>query len=109
MCSCAVLLLPEWMEKEHFEAARSARLFAEEPDTFVGLPADLEAKMSLASLRNAFRLIDDAGARRGASSASRLATRPGIEHMVSLRNDGVFALRDRERRRQMCGRPWQAG
>ena len=98
------------MEEHHFEAAQSARLFAEEPDTFVGLPADLEAQMGLASLRNAFRLIDDVGARaRGASSASRLATRPGMEQMVTLRNEGVFALRDRERRRSMCGRPWQAG
>ena len=99
------LVLPELMDATHFENAKAARLFADEPDAFVGSAAALEAKMSLKNLRDAFRRIDHSAA----TGAARLSTRADLEAMVGLRNDGVFALRDRDRRKRLCGRPWQAG
>ena len=99
------LVLPELMHSHHFDAARAIRLFDDEPESFVGPAAALDEKMSLSSLRAAFRRVDHAVAGGG---AARLSTHPDLGRLAALRNDGVFALRDRERRKRMCGRPWQS-
>jgi hypothetical protein len=98
------LLLPELMDERHFAAARSGGLFRDEPEAFVGGAAALGTKMTLANLQAAFRTLDDAV---GAAGAERLATKPELSELVTLRNEGIFALRDRQRRKALCGRPWQ--
>ena len=98
------LVMPELMGAADFARAQAVQLFADEPDGFVGRAAELRAKMTLDGLRDAFRRIE---AGRAATPSGRLSARPDLAHMVSLRNDGIFALHDRRRRKELCGRPWQ--
>lgn len=101
------LVLPEWMESRHFEAAQRANLFGELPEAFVGSASDLASLMTLPALERAMRAAyrragddDDAVLRRYGATTS-------LREMHRLLVDGLFALGDRVRRRQMCGHPTQ--
>ena len=47
------LVLPEWMEARHYEAAERLGLFRQFPDAFVGTAEELAALMTLSALRTA--------------------------------------------------------
>jgi hypothetical protein len=47
------LVLPDWMETRHYEAAERLGLFRQFPDAFVGTAEELAALMTLSALRTA--------------------------------------------------------
>ena len=104
-----LLLIAEWMEPRHFEAARAAGLFSELPDHFVGTSDQLARLMTLPSLEAAMRsAYEGAGDDPQATLRKYAAGGMGLEQMHALRNDAVFLLRDPQRRLEhLCGRPSQ--
>ena len=101
------LVLPEWMEARHFQAALAANLFAELPDAFVGRVGELDQLMTLPALESAMRL---AYAGAGDDAEERLEQQGkamSLSEMHTLRSEALFGLRDSRRRSLMCGKPAQ--
>jgi len=99
------LVMPEWMDVRHFNAAKGRSLFSELPDFFVGSHLALGEHMSLPALREAMvSVYEDVGDALGEAPFARVGE---FERMHHLRNDVLFALHDAHLRRKICGRPAQ--
>ena len=103
------LLLPDWMTDVHFEAAAAGRLLSEQPQHFVGSGAQLQAHLTISALHSALQYVyAHGGAPPEYVPFQHGRFRDGaLEEMNLLRSEGIFALGDRRRRRQMCGHPSQ--
>lgn len=107
------LVIPEWMDEHHFEAARSMDLFSHLPDAFVGTAAQLGELMTLPELEGALRRVyeragdDPEAALRTAADAATTGPRLRLEEMHALLREGLFSLSSPARRRALCGSPSQ--
>ena len=99
------LVMPEWMEPRHFDACQEHRLFAAQPDAFVGTHAELEALMTEPGLAQTMRSVYE---RAGdATHDAPFADAGELRRMHTLRNLVLFAVHDVALRRRLCGRPSQ--
>ena len=99
------LVMPEWMEPRHFDACQEHRLFAAQPDAFVGTHAELEALMTEPGLAQTMRSVYE---RAGdATHDAPFADAGELRRMHTLRNHVLFAVHDVALRRRLCGRPSQ--
>jgi hypothetical protein len=102
------LVIPEWMEERHFEAARELQLLSHLPDAFVGTAAELAELMTLPALEAALRSVYvRAGDDPDATLSGAAARGTSLHGMHTLLREGLFALSSPARRRQMCGSPSQ--
>ena len=95
------MLMPEWMEERHFEAAKARGLFTELPESFVGTHDELGELMTLSGLTQTMVAVFE-------HAGDVLATAPfadprELEKMHHLRNNVMFAMSNVPLRRKICG------
>ena len=95
------MLMPEWMEERHFEAAKARGLFTELADSFVGTHDELGELMTLDGLAQTMvTVFEHAG---DAVTTAPFADARELEKMHRLRNDVMFAMSNLPLRRRICG------